>query len=164
MEQEEEEKEGERRDNDNDDRYSLTSEESSEDSDSESTVLPHLTDMENFFRESEPFRILLNNFRVLPLRSSLRDLLLTVPNDRIWICSEQNHSFANRAKLFMENYTRLEWSWWPLEPCIRTLQEDEARVIWKCVSCPSRHLNSIISLTYLVLWKTSLDGNFQRGF
>ncbi|KAF2811528.1 uncharacterized protein BDZ99DRAFT_559596 [Mytilinidion resinicola] len=119
------------RDQEHDHEYS-----SSEDGDSEiereEAELPHLTEMEKFFRNSRPFQTLLNEVRKLLLLQSLKHVFQSIPKDRIWLSRQQNQSLVNQTKTFIEDFTQLEWCWWPLGRRMKFLQEDETRLFWQC--------------------------------
>lgn len=112
---------------------------SDEDGDCSSTEsdgpdFPQLVEMEKFFRESKSFGLLLGEFRKLLLPRELRHVVNTIPRTQIWLSREQDRTLFNRAKALIEDYTQLEWDWWPLKPRMRDLNDGETRVIWKCVS------------------------------
>jgi tetratricopeptide (TPR) repeat protein len=120
------------------DQEHLESELGSEDED-----LPNLTRMKEFFRESEPFQVLLNDLRIQLLPHSLRDIMQTAPHGFLSLSNQDNHSLSNRMKAFIEDFTMLEWNWWPLEPRMRNLNSNETRLFWHCVS---RHSTKILKL------------------
>ena len=111
---------------------------SSEDGDSEveheEAELPHLAEMEMFFRNSRSFQMLLNGVRKLLLPRLVRQIVESIPRDQIWFSKQQNQSVVNKTMAFIEEYTQLEWDWWPLEPRMRLLRDDETRLFWQCVS------------------------------
>ncbi|CAN9169370.1 unnamed protein product [Alternaria alternata] len=90
-----------------------------------------VTEMENFFRNSRSFEVLLDGFRELLLPQSLRDIL---PATSVEISTEEDKSISNQMKSFVEDFTMLDWNWWPLTPRMRALKTNEKRLIWKCVS------------------------------
>jgi hypothetical protein len=108
---------------------------SEEDSESESEtreeLLPNVTEMEHFFLNSRPFKAVLDGFRELLLPPSLRDIL---PASSVEISTEEDSSMSNRVKGFIEDFTMLDWDWWPLRPRMRALEAGERRLIWTCVS------------------------------
>ena len=101
---------------------------------SEDDDLPNLTRMKEFFRESEPFQTLLNDLRMKLLPQSLRDVMQTAPHDSLLLSNLHDDSLSNRMKAFIEDFTMLEWNWWPLEPRKRKLSSNELRLFWHCVS------------------------------
>lgn len=101
---------------------------------SDNDDLPNLAKVKEFFRASEPFQILLNDFRTQLLPSSLRDVIQTAPHNSIWLSDQQSNPLSNRIKTFIEDSTMLEWNWWPLEPRMRLLNPNETRLFWYCVS------------------------------
>ena len=90
-----------------------------------------VTEMENFFRNSRSFEVLLDGFRELLLPQSLRDIL---PATSVEISTEEDKSISNQMKSLVEDFTMLDWDWWPLTPRMRALNPNEKRLIWKCVS------------------------------
>jgi hypothetical protein len=90
-----------------------------------------VTEMENFFRNSWAFKVLLHDFRELLLPQLLRDIL---PATSVEISTEEDNSISNQLKSFVEDFTMLDWDWWPLTPRMRALKTNEKRLIWKCVS------------------------------
>ncbi|CAN9179693.1 unnamed protein product [Alternaria alternata] len=93
-----------------------------------------VTEMENFFRNSRSFEVLLDGFRELLLPQSLRDIL---PATSVEISTEEDKSISNQMKSLVEDFTMLDWDWWPLTPRMRALNPNEKRLIWKC-SCGTR--------------------------
>ncbi|RYO66330.1 hypothetical protein AA0116_g2938 [Alternaria tenuissima] len=96
--------------------------------------MTRVTEMENFFRNSRSFKVLLDGFRELLLPQSLRDIL---PATSVEISTEEDKSISNQMKSFVEDFTMLDWNWWPLTPRMRALKTNEKRLIWKC-SCGTR--------------------------
>jgi hypothetical protein len=90
-----------------------------------------VTEMENFFRNSRSFEVLLDGFRELLLPQSLRDIL---PATSVEISTEEDKSISNQMKSLVEDFTMLDWDWWPLISRMRALKTNEKRLIWKCVS------------------------------
>jgi hypothetical protein len=90
-----------------------------------------VTEMENFFRNSRSFEILLEEFRELLLPQVLRDIL---PATSVEISIEEDKSISNQVKSLVEDFTMLDWNWWPLTPRMRALKTSEKRLIWECVS------------------------------
>jgi tetratricopeptide (TPR) repeat protein len=101
---------------------------------SEDDDLPNFARVKEFFQESEPFQVLLNDFRIQLLPYSLRDIIQTAPHDSISLSDQHRNSLSNRVKAFIEDFTMLEWNWWPLEPRMRHLNSNETRLFWHCVS------------------------------
>ncbi|RYN18368.1 hypothetical protein AA0113_g9767 [Alternaria arborescens] len=93
-----------------------------------------VTGMENFFRNSRSFEVLLDGFRELLLPQSLRDVL---PATSVEISTKEDKSISNQMKSLVEDFTMLDWDWWPLTPRMRALKPNEKRLIWKC-SCGTR--------------------------
>ncbi|KAH7086605.1 hypothetical protein FB567DRAFT_603720 [Paraphoma chrysanthemicola] len=114
----------------------LSSQSDSSDDESSEADLPHLTEIENFFCGSKPFQSMLNDFRTLPIPPAVRDIVLSTPRNRICISRQQDSSLMNKAKSFIEDYTQLEWDWWPLRPRLKRIQPGQARLFWNC-SCGS---------------------------
>jgi tetratricopeptide (TPR) repeat protein len=94
-------------------------------------TLPNLTEMEAFFRNSESFQVLIYGFKKLLLPESLRDI---VSSTSVELSNEEDESMVNYMKALVEDYTMLDWNWWPLESRMRPLNPDESRLIWHCVS------------------------------
>jgi hypothetical protein len=94
-------------------------------------TLPNLTEMEAFFRNSESFQVLIYGFKKLLLPESLRDI---VSSTSVELSNEEDESMLNYMKALVEDYTMLDWNWWPLESRMRPLNPDESRLIWHCVS------------------------------
>jgi serine/threonine protein kinase len=106
-----------------------TSSESKSGNTSEEDVLPNLSEMHSFFRNSMAFQVLLEGFRDL-LPFALRDIISVTP---VELSNKEDRSLANRMKAMAEDYTMLDWNWWPLEPCMRPLKHNQTRLIWTCV-------------------------------
>jgi hypothetical protein len=65
------------------------------------------------------------------LRRPLRELLTQIPKRLIALSSENDSSFLNRSKAFLEDYTMAEWDWWPLAPRVPDVTSGECRLQWK---------------------------------
>jgi serine/threonine protein kinase len=96
--------------------------------------VPNITQLKAFFRNSRSFQVLINDFKSELLPHSVRDILSATS---VELSNTEDDSLINRLKACVEDYTMLEWNWWPLEPCMRPLKLNESRVIWRCVSEPS---------------------------
>ena len=102
----------------------------------------YIKKMETFLINGRPFQKLLMNFQIFLLPGSLRSLvrgILSIPGIDIRFSSEEDHTIVNRLKLFLERITHDDWIWWPFQATIRPLQQDETRLIWKCVSTSLVH-------------------------
>jgi hypothetical protein len=64
--------------------------------------------------------------------------------DSFSLSKQNNNSLANRMKAFVEDFTMLEWNWWPLKPRMRDMSSSETRLFWHCVS---RHAMEMLHLT-----------------
>jgi tetratricopeptide (TPR) repeat protein len=126
-------------------------------SETEYENLPNLARLKEFFRESEPFQVLLNDLRIQLLPLSLKDIIQTVPHGSVWLSDQDNHSLSNRMKAFVEDFTVLEWNWWPFEPRMEKLGSNEMRLFWHCVSRQST------SLLKLILYSLVVHGSGKRS-
>jgi WD40 repeat protein len=90
--------------------------------------------VEDTIRKSKPFHILLNDLRMQLLPQSLKEMMQTASYASVSLSEQNNNSLINRFKAFVEDFTRLEWNWWPLEPRIRNMSPNETRLFWRCVS------------------------------
>ena len=105
--------------------------------DRNATALPHVTQMKRFMIGSNAFRNLATNCRIFLLPPDLRTLsrvILTIPNNRLWFSEREDFSMSNKFKAFAEQASDKKWCWWPLRPRMRSLQTDETRLHWQCVS------------------------------
>lgn len=84
-----------------------------------------------FLRRGDPFQNLVLQLRLLALPSSIRDALDMASRDSIAISSMNDTSFMNRAKAFMEDYTGVEWDWWPLVPRVPDVTRNRFRLQWE---------------------------------
>ncbi|KAH7108978.1 hypothetical protein EDB81DRAFT_673156 [Dactylonectria macrodidyma] len=82
------------------------------------------------------------DFMLMFLPSDLRHVLLSIPRKYVWVSLEQDLSFSNRVKAWVEDNTQLRWNWWPLKPRKRLLQHGESRVFWQC-SCGAQQWEEI---------------------
>jgi tetratricopeptide (TPR) repeat protein len=124
---------------------------------SEDNDLPNLARMKEFFRESEPFQVLLNDFRIQLLPHSLRDIIQTAPRGSLSLSDQHNNSISNQIKAFVEDFTMLEWNWWPLEPRMRGLASYETRLFWHCVS------SNTMKRLKLILYSPVVRGSGKRS-
>jgi tetratricopeptide (TPR) repeat protein len=126
-------------------------------SESEYDYLPTLTRMTEFFRGLNPFQVLLNDLRIQTLPHSLKDIIQTAPHGSLWLTDQDNNSLSNRMKAFVEDFTVLEWNWWPFEPRMKNLNSNEIRLFWHCVSRqPTRLLK-------LILYSLVVHGSGKRS-
>jgi tetratricopeptide (TPR) repeat protein len=124
---------------------------------SEDNDLPNLARMKEFFRESEPFQVLLNDFRIQLLPHSLTDIIQTAPRGSLSLSDQHNNSISNQIKAFVEDFTMLEWNWWPLEPRMRGLASYETRLFWHCVS------SNTMKRLKLILYSPVVRGSGKRS-
>jgi serine/threonine protein kinase len=112
--------------------YSQTDQESFDtQGDEDDQDIPSVSQVEAFFRNSRSFQALINDFRSQLLPHSVRDI---VSATSVELSNRDDNSHINRLKVWVEDYTMLDWSWWPLEPCMRPLKPNQSRVLWQCVS------------------------------
>jgi tetratricopeptide (TPR) repeat protein len=105
--------------------------ESESESEHDEDTLPNLTEMEVFFRNSKSFQALIYGFKERLLPQSLRDIVSSTP---VELSNEEDKSVVNYTKALVEDYTMLDWNWWPLGPRMRPLNPNESRLVWHCVS------------------------------
>ena len=99
--------------------------------------LPNISQMENFLVGAQAFKNLEINLHIFLSPAAMKPIirnLLPVPPDRISFSTKNNHSICNKMKILAEHVTENDWNWWPLQPKMRFLKEDETRVLWTCVS------------------------------
>ena len=99
--------------------------------------LPNISQMETFLVEAQAFKNLVVNLHIFLCPATMKPIirsLLSVLPDRISFSTKNNYSVCNRMKILAEHVTEDEWNWWPLQPKMRFLKEDETRVLWTCVS------------------------------
>jgi len=132
-----------------------------EDDDEEETThedeigFPNMDHMKVLLQRRVPFRTLVLDIRLLTLRRPVREIVELVPKSLIKMSSVDNKSSINKAKGFLEDYTRIEWDWWPLAPRMHDLQHGERRLEWK-VSIYYVRRQSLEMLKYAVLRAASL--------
>jgi tetratricopeptide (TPR) repeat protein len=121
---------------------------SSEKSETEDDILRNIEEMKGFLSNSTSFKLLIRDFRLLLLPISLQQVITSIPKSRIWLTPDNDLSFCNKVKGSIEDYTTVEWNWWPLRPRMRLLQPNQTRLHWLCVSSSSI-LATIEILIYL---------------
>ncbi|KAJ4348791.1 uncharacterized protein N0V89_010169 [Didymosphaeria variabile] len=107
---------------------------SESDDDDEHIALSYLTEMQTFFHDSVAFGELVQNLPVLLLPHALAQIVFSTRKDSIYLSQEADLSLINKWKGQVEQFTQVEWDWWPLSPHIRDLQLTESRLHWTCVS------------------------------
>lgn len=101
---------------------------------SETDEFPHISELEVFVHRTRAFQVLLKDTMLVFLPTELRQVLLSIPKEHIWLSQEQDLSLINRMKIWVEDKTQVRWNWWPLEARKRMLQDGESRMFWQCVS------------------------------
>lgn len=102
--------------------------------------LPNIDQMENFLLtggNGSPFQRLSTHLRLFLLPPTLGPLiriLMSLPQERVWLDVEEDLSLSNKFKSFVEDATEENWNWWPLRPRMRHLEKDQMRLHWLCVS------------------------------
>jgi hypothetical protein len=86
---------------------------------------------QSFFLRGPSFREFSLSIRLLTLKSSLREVVETVPTSLIRICTENNSTVANSIKLSLEKYTEMQWDWWPLTSPVPHVPTGMRRLEWK---------------------------------
>jgi hypothetical protein len=120
----------------------LEEEDTDEDSDVETEFeqpkpLPNIDEMESFLLCGNSFRNLSASICLFLLPASLASLtrvLMSIPHDHVWFSDEEDSSLMNKLKTIIEDATEENWNWWPLRPRMKTLQKEQTRVHWICVS------------------------------
>lgn len=67
------------------------------------------------------------------LPESVLQVLKSLPLHDIWISQDQYGSLSNGIKAWVEDTTKVEWDWWPLQQRRRLLRPGESRMFWNCV-------------------------------
>ena len=62
------------------------------------------------------------------------------PATPIDVSYEAIESISNRVKGVIEDFTRVSWDWWPLEPRMGHIPAGYARIRWYCVSAITCHV------------------------
>jgi tetratricopeptide (TPR) repeat protein len=114
----------------------------------------NLHELEEFFRSSRHFQVLLDGFKELLLPRPLRDVITSTS---VELSNEEDASWVNYMKAWVEDYTMVNWNWWPLEPCMRPLNPNESRLIWHCVSG-----RTMPNYTKLILYRPAGHGFGKR--
>ena len=108
---------------------------------------PNIAEMENFMLGGIAFQNLVANFHafLLPrdLRTQVTRALMCIPKKDRWFSIEEDLSFQNKFKIFVESITEQDWDWWPFRAKMRPLKENETRLHWYCVSTPPVQTNII---------------------
>jgi len=87
--------------------------------------------VQKFLLNSAAFYTFKIDIQLLCLPSPLQDIIRTTPKNSINISSEQENSFSNMVKGIVEDYTEVEWDWWPLASRVRRLENDQLYLRWK---------------------------------
>lgn len=89
---------------------------------------PNITQANRFLHRAIPFQTLVLELKLLVLPASLREAIECAPRCSIHILPENDASFVNKAKAFIEDYTAFEWDWWPLMPRVPELPPGTLRL------------------------------------
>ena len=106
---------------------------------------------------------------LLGLSQSLLEIVLATPRSNLRVCSTNNTSVLNRTKAAAEDYTRLEWDWWPLSPRIPDIEPGQSRLEWT-VRRPlqhevtSRRLTATVWRSFAVSMHYFIRGRKARGY
>ncbi|KAL9098335.1 MAG: hypothetical protein Q9163_005991 [Psora crenata] len=98
-------------------------------------ILPNVAEMEKFILDGTSFQRFSASLRKYLAPASLSTLtrvVMTIPGYQIWFSSQDDRSFLNRVKLFIEKHTEEDWDWWPLRRSMQYLQKDQTRMHWRC--------------------------------
>jgi hypothetical protein len=91
------------------------------------------SDVKEILEESESLRGLTLDLVLWLLPVDLREVLLSVPRGCVWVAEDQDVTWINTAKAWVEDNTQVDWNWWPLQARRRTLESDESLLYWRCV-------------------------------
>jgi hypothetical protein len=80
------------------------------------------------------------DLQLLVLPQNIRSIIQSAPRSVIKISSDNSPSRMNPIKTRVENFTKVEWDWWPLSPRIPDVVVGQSRLEW----------------TVSVLWHTML--------
>jgi len=78
-----------------------------------------------------PIDLISTQLAVSFLRRPLRQLLSQIPKGKMELSSRNETSLINMTKAFIEDYTMVEWDWWPLASRIPDVAPGECRLQWK---------------------------------
>lgn len=107
------------------------------------SILPNVSEMEEFLVGGVSFQNLSVNMQLFLLPAALAPLtriIMSIPEENIWFSAEDDLSFMNQTKIWLENRTVGKWNWWPMQPPMPLLQEDQVRVHWQCVRFNPPHI------------------------
>ncbi|KAI4617471.1 hypothetical protein J4E80_005674 [Alternaria sp. BMP 0032] len=98
-----------------------------------STLLDPLSSGVKNCRDPAPCYHLNSEIALLALRGPLRQLFSHIPKRamELSLANDTSFSFVNRTKAFLEDYTMVEWDWWPLSPRVPLVSHIECRLQWK---------------------------------
>jgi hypothetical protein len=96
----------------------------------ETLALTNVGKARRFLQKSAPLQTLILQLRLLSLPSTLREIMETTPKRGICVSSENDTSFLNNYKRYVESYTSSPWDWWPLKPCVPNLTAGQSRLEW----------------------------------
>jgi hypothetical protein len=94
---------------------------------------PFALKLRSFLLNSRSFRYLRRDFMLMSLPLEIKHVLTSVPKEHIQLSIQQDFSFSNRLKAYIEDRTQVRWNWWPFEQRKRMLQGGESRMYWQCV-------------------------------
>ncbi|USP79667.1 ankyrin repeat-containing domain protein [Curvularia clavata] len=86
---------------------------------------------ERFLQQGLAFHNLVLDIRLLMLPHSLRQIVETTPKCSLQVIENNDTSWVNNAKAFLESHTGYKWDWWPLAPRIPNLDIGEQHLQWK---------------------------------
>lgn len=92
---------------------------------------PDIDEMLAFLRNSPSFQSLTTGLKSLLLPQNLKEIVTAYHFE---VRDDDTQSFSNNFKTLVEDYTMLDWNWWPLERRMKPLEPDQSRLIWHCVS------------------------------
>jgi hypothetical protein len=113
------------------------------------SIFPQIRHVELFLTRSRAFRAFCLDMRFLTLPGAIREIIDSVPKASIRVTSENDVSFLNKTKLFLETYTGCQWDWAPLSSPLPDIQTGNKRVEWKVrtiLSLPMLFLQTILVL------------------
>ncbi|KAH7336275.1 hypothetical protein BKA65DRAFT_506074 [Rhexocercosporidium sp. MPI-PUGE-AT-0058] len=87
--------------------------------------------------DGSPFQRLSTHLRIFLLPPTLGPLvrvLMSLPQELIWLDIEEGSSPSKKFKSLVEDFTEEHWNWWPLRPRVQNLEEDQMSLHWLCLS------------------------------
>jgi hypothetical protein len=113
---------------------------------------PEISSVRSCLYQASAFQELALKLRLSALPLALRQVLETTPKSLVQLRSGSDTSASNVFKAYIEDRSKIDWDWWPLQPRVHSTADDRYRLGWEVSTAINTALFSILTVS---VWRRS---------